>query len=104
MRQHPVADRGHRHLLARNYAALDQQSTDRNVGMTVAAIISDLDHSAFVQPDQSRALDFEKERVDRTVDPGQFQSLRPERAVLDFGAAVPLWVRRSVVKRRLIGS
>jgi hypothetical protein len=101
--RHPGADRLHRQLLARDLAALEKKPADRYVRLAVAAVVADPHRPAAVEADQARALDLEKERVDRVVNPDQLEALPGERTVLDLGAAVPGAERlgRPPVERRL---
>ena len=104
---HPGADRGHRHLVARDHAAFDQQAPDRDIGMPVLPVIADPDGAAAAQPDPARALDLQKECVDRIVDPKQLETAAGERAILDLGArrARPrAEIGRLAVDRRLIAA
>ena len=54
------------------------------------------------QPHAPRALDLQKECVDRVIDPQQLQPLAGQRAVLDLGAGKARRVGRAAIERRLI--
>ena len=101
MRLHPSADSLHGQLLARNFAALEQQPADRHVGMAIAAVIADPNRAALLQPYLPRSLDLQKEGVDRVVNPGELKPLPGQRAILDLGPAETLSVRRPAVDRDL---
>src|SRR3979490_1072713 len=100
MRRHPVADRHHRDLFARHLASLDEEPADRDIGLAVAAVIPDPGCAPLLQPNLARTLDFEKERIDRIVDPEEFKTLAGQRAVFDLSAGVARRVARGAADRR----
>ena len=83
---HPRPDRSHRHLVARDLPALDQQPSDRNIGQPVLAVVAEPDRPAVFQPNPSRALDLQEEGVDRIIDPEKFEAAAGKRAIFDLGA------------------
>src|SRR5439155_11855577 len=91
-------------LLARDQAALDQESPDRHIGMAVLPVIADSDRAAPVQPDPARSLDLQKKRIDRIVDPEELEPPPRKRAILYVSARRKLRSRigRLAVKWRLV--
>ncbi len=79
----------HGHFLARNLALVDQQLPDTAVGPAVAAVVVDVDHLAVIERDLARALDVQKEKVDRVVDPGDRLNFPVQDAfLLDLAALI----------------
>src|SRR4029077_16705583 len=101
---HPAADRRHRDLFTRHHAAFDKEPADRDIGLAVAAVIADPHGAAFLQPYPARALDFEKERVHRIVDPEDLVPCARQRAVFDLGAGVAPRIRWAAVYRHPKGA
>src|SRR4029077_8688856 len=89
------------HLFARQYVALDQQAADRDIRLAVAAVITDPDDSAGRHPHPAGALDFQEERIDRIIDPEDFQALPVQGAILDLGPAEARGIRGAAVDRGL---
>ncbi len=61
-------------------AVLDQQPPDADIGLAVLAVIAQTHRAASGQFHPSRALDLEKERRHRIVDPDEGQTEAVERA------------------------
>ena len=70
----------------RERAARDQLAADRDVGVTVLRRVADAQVGAVGELDAAGALNVEKERVDRVVDPEQLEAAPVERARLHAGA------------------
>ena len=86
MLDHPLADALERHLLARHQVALDQDAADRRVGMAVMGRVVDAQDQAVLEPHPRRALDVDRERRDRILEPADFEMPAVERALLDLAA------------------
>src|SRR4051812_20976377 len=87
MRRRPRADALLREILARDQVALGQHALDRAVGITVVRIVADAQRRAVLEDDARRALDLDRDQVERILDPADLELLAVERAGLD-GAAV----------------
>src|SRR3979411_1747964 len=87
MRDHPRADALPRYLLARHQIALDQRALDRAVGIAVVRIVADAQRRAVLEDHACRALDLDRDQVERILDPADLELLAVERPGLD-GAAV----------------
>ena len=85
---HPLPDALHRHFFARHDLALDQELADRNVRMAVLRHVVQAQQLAVVELDAHRALDVDEERIDRILQPADFQTAAGEHAVVDRGAIV----------------
>ncbi|CCD96483.1 hypothetical protein BRAO375_600055 [Bradyrhizobium sp. ORS 375] len=85
---HPVADALHRHLLARNDAALDQDATDRRVGMAVVGIVVDAHRRAVIETDPRGALDLREQQIRLIPQPRDLEATALDGAVLDLRAVV----------------
>ncbi len=92
----PGADRLHRDIRERHFAALDQDLADRAVGVAVLPRIADTHHVSVGQVDPPGTLNAEKKRVDRIGEPGKLEPLAGERAVRDRGTVVIGHERRAV--------
>src|SRR6516162_2546511 len=102
---HPVADRHHRRLGTRHDTALDQQPSDRHIGLPILPVIADPDRPPTLEPNPARALDLKKTRVDRIVDPEEFEPVSGERAILDLGSGIASGyarLGRATVDRHLV--
>src|SRR5271167_1163482 len=102
---HPIPDRHHCRLGTRDLAALDEQPPDRHVRLPVLPVVADPDCLAITQPDPARALDLQKKRVDRIVDPQKFEPTPGECSILDLGPGIAgsePEIGRAPVDRRLI--
>ena len=86
--RHPLPDALHRHLLGRDAVLLDQETSDRRVRVPVVGIVIDPQRRAVLEPDAGRALDLDRQRLERIPDPADLQLLAIERAGLDGGAVV----------------
>ena len=84
--RHPLADAVHRHFLARDEVALDQDAPDRRVGMAVVGVVVDPQHRAVFEAHARRALDLDGHRLPVILEPGDLEPLAVERAVLDRAA------------------
>jgi hypothetical protein len=84
---HPVPDPLHRHFLARNEIALDQHAPDRRVGKAVVRVVVDPQRGAVLEDHARRALDLNRQRLERIPEPADFELLAVERACFD-GAAI----------------
>ena len=85
--RHPVPDPLHRHFLARNEIALDQHAPDRRVGKAVVQVVVDPQRRAVLEDHARRALDLNRQRLERIPEPADFELLAVERARFD-GAAI----------------
>ena len=94
MRDHPRADALARYLLARHEIALDQRALDRVVGIAVVRIVADAQRRAVLEDHARRALDLDRDQVERILDPADLELLPVERAGLDGAAIV---VRHEIV-------
>jgi len=102
---HPIPDLHHRRLGPRDHTPLDEEPPDRHVGLSVLPVVANPDHAAIPQPNSARALDLQKKRVDRIIDPEEFQPTPGERAILDLGPGIARGsaeLGRTPVDRRLI--
>ena len=75
-----------RHGVGADLAAVDQDTPDGCVRISVLAIVSDTHRLSVRQFDASGALYLQKEDVDRVLEIHQFQALAGEATLLDFGA------------------
>src|SRR5581483_2507703 len=85
---HPFANALHRHLLARNDAALDQDAADGRIGKAVIGIVVDADGRAVIQADPRRALDLREQQISLIPEPGDLQATSLDRTILDLSAIV----------------
>ena len=83
MRREPAPDGLHRHVLGLDLAALDQDASDRGIGMAVGAGVADSHLAAVGQTDAARSLDVQEERIGRVVDPDQLEAAPGERPAID---------------------
>ncbi len=106
MRVHPHPDRGHRQFLTGDLTAFDEEPTNRNIGQPVLTVIAEPDGLAVLEPNPPRALDLQKERVDRIINPKELETAPGKRAILDLRARIVragVEVRGTPVDRRLVG-
>src|SRR4030081_2963473 len=83
----PAANALPRYLLARHEIALGEHALDRAVGITVVRIVADAQRRAVLEDHARRALDLDRDQVERILDPADLELLAVERTGLD-GAAV----------------
>src|SRR5262245_21008797 len=103
---HPDTDRRHRHILARDDAAFDQEASDRHVRLSILPIVADPNTTIVVQPDASGALYLQKEYIYRIIRPEEFEVTAGQPAIFDLAAgqvSAGADISRFAINRRLIG-
>src|SRR5215831_20850251 len=85
---HPIADCHHGRFGSREDTPLNQQPPDRDIRLSVLPVVTDPHGAAIPEPDPARALDLEKKRVDRVVDPEELKAAPGERAILDLSPGI----------------
>src|SRR6478609_3164031 len=94
IRRRPRADALLREILARDQIALGQHALDRAVGVTVVRIVADAQRRAVLEDHARRALDLDRDQVERILDPADLELLAVECAGLDGAAVV---IRHEIV-------
>src|SRR6195256_3996404 len=84
----PFPDLLHRHLLFRDDAAVDQDASDRRIGISIMRVVIDAYGRAVVEPDPRRALDLREQQIGLTFKPADFQASAGNRAVFHLGPIV----------------
>ena len=85
---HPLTDALQRHLLSRDDVALDENTADRNVWVSVMGIVGDAQHCSVFQTHTRRPLDLDQQGVRLILDPADLKMLAVEGAVEDLAAIV----------------
>src|SRR5262249_2915802 len=104
---HPLTNGHHRQLVTRDHPALDKLATHSHIGLPVLAVIPDPDSAAASQSHPARALDLQKDSLDRLIDPDELQAAPHQRTILDFGpcrAKPRTEIERLAVDRYLVAA
>ena len=85
---HPLPDLLHRHLLFGDDAAIDQDATDRRIGIAIMGVVIDAHGRAILEADPRRALNLREQQIRLIPEPAEFEASAGNRAVLDLGPVV----------------
>ena len=85
---HPFSDPLHRHLFFRDDAAINQDATDRRIGITIMRVVIDADGRAVVEADPRRTLDLREQQIGLILQPADLEAAAGNRTVFDLGTII----------------
>jgi hypothetical protein len=104
---HPGADGLHRHVFARQHAALDEQPADPGIGQAALGGISEAHERAVGEPYPAGSLDMNEKGICPVFKPNKLKTAVAERTFLDLAPGeIALWVpvnAPAIVKTKLQG-